>query len=296
MVVVVLGLSIFLGAAGDARSEMKVIFSLMADQTELCLTRMKGATTAGEFLGALNRFADQMEILGPKALTIYNRNPNVFKDSSNDPEMKSLQDRVVKLFGDLAPVMRERLEVLRSSFTPEDTQELIKIGERFGKITNYFTQMSGSGSSTSSQASASPSSSSSYASSGDPRADMIRYFTEICDAGDLCILEMKNSRTGGELISALTKFADRMEDLGPRCLDLYNRNPAIYKESVQSAEAKALLQRVTTVFSNLAPVMKERLEVLKETFSQADAQALMDVGRRFEKVATYFTQIGESAK
>lgn len=289
--VMVLVMSICVTTAAGSVAEMKQVFSDMADYTELCITRMKKATTPKQLLTALNRFADHMDRLGPKAVGIYNRNPQLFKDTIVDADMKKLQNRVISLFGQLAPVMKQKMNELKPLFTSADAQALIKVGNRFQSVTKYFEQMTGKGSSTSSTAAEATS----Y-SNLTPKQQVVKVFRDICESGEKCIRDMKNARNGSQMVTALEVFADKMEILGPRCLSLYRKYPGVYKGSVTSFEVKQLLTRLTKVFADLTPVMKERLQALKATFTSSDAQRLTKVGNRFQNVAQYFVKISESAK
>lgn len=267
----------------QARRDLKSLFSDICDYVELCVTRMQAAKTGTELLDALFNFTDHMDRLAPGALKLHKEHPEVFKEKMTDPEMKKLQERSSVLFGKLAPVLKEKLAELKPTFTTEDRQRFTEAGTRIQKVYNFLIVLAGG--------EASEKKTETGGTSASMREKLKLIFSNICTYGEVCAKRMKLSTTGREFVAVLGVYTDYMESLSRQLVELYKKDPESFNRELQSPEVSTLLKRAIALFDVIGPIVTERLQAFRGTFTEADIQNISSISNRLSQVTKNYSEI-----
>lgn len=122
----------------STQAKILEIFTGMVEYSDLCRKILDLATTGAEFVSILEKYTEYMEIQSLLCLNLYRKNPASFSQALKSPEVHRKLKQMISNSEFISPVMKRKIEELKSTFTKQDVDNLVKISSRLGQVSKNF--------------------------------------------------------------------------------------------------------------------------------------------------------------
>ncbi len=121
--VIIMGLS---ACGGDKYAEAKKLMNQYADATEAYVADLEKVASADDAANALNKYADEMEKLGPKMKALGEKFPELKNQKEPPAEMKAEIDRIGAAMQKMIPAMQKAGQYMMDPKVQEAQQRFTK--------------------------------------------------------------------------------------------------------------------------------------------------------------------------